>query len=434
VRPDGEVRWVLEMGATEYTEDGTPLRMSGTILDVTDRRRYEAETERARAAAEASLAAKSRFLAMMSHEIRTPITGVLGLAEILQATKLDREQAGYLDALKSSTAALLVILNDILDASKIDAGKLTIERIEFGLRDAVRDSGELMRSSASARGVAVSVEIPDDVPEYAVGDPTRFRQILFNLLGNAIKFTERGSVRIALSVPERRHDGFVLLTEVVDTGIGIEEHLIPRMFEVFSQADDSTTRRYGGTGLGLAVVKSIVELMGGELKVSSTPGFGSTFSFTLPLGNGMARQQRTAAAPALVQTVSRSRRILVAEDNSINRMLLKSMLGKMGHQVECVENGRLAVDRMMSEDFDVVIMDMQMPVMDGEDATVAIRALPEPKCAVPVLALTADVMPEHSVRYMRAGVNAILAKPIDWGKLSAAIEDATRAAELHCRF
>ena len=425
VRPDGAVRWVLDVGAAHYDADGRPTRLLGTVQDITERKTYEAEIRQARLAAEEASRAKGNFLAIMSHEIRTPITSILGIADILSAPPLTDEQGGYLRTLKSSTNALLVILNDVLDFSKLDAGKLTIESTPFLLRDVVGSTIDMMRSLASRKGLPIELVISSDVPGAVIGDPTRLKQILFNLTSNAVKFTERGHVRVLMSIRQRGGASAVLLTEIEDSGIGIEQGQIERLFDAFSQADQSTTRRFGGTGLGLAITKKLVGLMGGEMEVESVVGVGSTFRFTLPFdlpeAGTVVSEDRGPAQPALTRA-SRPLRLLLAEDNRINRMLILSMLRKLGHTVDAVEDGLAAVNRVKASDYDVVIMDMQMPVMDGEEATAAIRALPLPTGGVPVLALTADVMPEHRERYLAAGINGLVPKPIDWPTFAAALD------------
>ena len=280
----------------------------------------------------------------------------------------------------------------------------------------------------------INLSISGEVPDRVIGDTTRVRQVLFNLMSNAIKFTEEGSIAVRMLVRERAEGRAVVLFEIEDTGIGITEAQMGQLFALFSQADTTTTRRFGGTGLGLAISKKLVELMGGRVGVESQPGIGSLFWFSLPfkLANQSPRlpvAATTAAATAMEPSgqTSRPLRILLAEDNRINQMLIRSMLQKYGHSVEIADNGRQALDAVTNQEFDIVLMDMQMPEMDGEEATAAIRALPPPKNAIPVLALTADVMAEHRARYLRAGVNELVAKPIDWQVLSEAIHLYTRS-------
>ena len=399
--------------------------------------RRVAETTRAldeaRHQAEAASSAKSAFLATMSHEIRTPITSVLGMTDLLRHTTLSEEQAGYVDTLASSTRALLTILNDILDISKIEAGKITLESAAFPLHEAAREVVALNLAVARVKGLMLSLEIGPEVPAMVVGDSARLKQVLHNLIGNAIKFTEAGSVHLRLSAVAGVGAVALVRGEIEDTGIGIAEDEIERLFKAFSQVDTSTTRRFGGTGLGLAISRRLVGLMGGEIGVVSAPGRGSRFWFTVPLPLAEARQPAAtgaaatgAAAPAPVTPPpARQLRILVAEDNRINRMLVRAMLTKLGHVVEVAENGLLALAAVAEGAFDIVLMDMQMPEMDGEEATRAIRALPAPRDRTPVLALTADVMAEHRERYLRAGVNDLVPKPIDWQVLAAALEAHT---------
>ena len=416
------------------TPDGSDVRYSQAYY-IPDRRGGEVQgfyvlvtditgIKRAERAAEAANQAKSEFLAMMSHEIRTPITGVLGMADLLRLTPLDAEQAGYLDTLASSTRTLLVILNDILDISKIEAGKLELEAIPFDLHRVARDVVSLNRKSAQAKALGVTLEIAPGVPVAALGDPARIRQILQNLFGNAVKFTEAGGIGLRLSLRQRRGERVVVLVEVRDTGIGIEAERRDRLFLPFSQVDPSSSRRYGGTGLGLAISRRLVELMGGEIGVDSRPGAGSRFWFTLALEapEGLAAGVGAGAGAAPTPGKSRPLRILLAEDNRINQMLVASMLRKFGHVVEVVADGRAALAAVRERTFDVVLMDMQMPEMDGGEATRAIRALPAPRGQIPVLALTADVLPEHRQRYFEAGVDELVPKPIDWDVLNAALE------------
>ena len=401
---------------------------------------YRVERER-RQAVEALLAskleaerantAKSMFLAMMSHEIRTPITSVLGMADLLQRTPLSEEQLGYVRTLGSSTKTLLTILNDILDISKLEAGKIEVETAVFQLHDVLRDTVELGRGGASDKGLAIDLAIAETVPRTVSGDSTRLRQVLFNLLNNAIKFTESGFVRVRASLRRRDGDTALVLTEVEDSGIGIDDDQLGKLFVAFSQADQSTTRRFGGTGLGLAITKRLVELMGGEIGVDSRSGEGARFWFTLPftvVADGAAEPSPPAGEAPAVRG-GRPLRILVAEDNQINQKLIQSMLRKFGHHVDAADNGRMALEMVISGEYDAVLMDMQMPEMDGEEATRAIRALPGPKRRMPVIALTADVMVEHRDRYSEAGVDALVAKPIDWGDLSSALERLTGAAK-----
>ena len=367
---------------------------------------------------------KSQFLAMMSHEIRTPKTSVLGVADLLRRTELTDEQSGYLEILKSTTKSLLTILNDILDISKLEAGKIEIEAEAFQLHSTVQEVVSLTQGTASKKGLTLELSISDDVPTVVVGDQTRAKQILYNLVSNAIKFTEQGRICVRISVKERKAGTAVVFTQVDDTGIGIDYVQLPKLFREFSQADQSTTRRFGGTGLGLAISKKLVELMGGQIGVESEHNNGARFWFTIPytIRELKVSEQTKIHVVAIHDVAMRPIRILLAEDNKINQMLVRSMLQKLGHAVVVAGNGREALESVIAEDFDVVLMDMQMPEMDGEEATKAIRSLPPPKNLIPILALTADVMPENRDRYMQAGINGLVPKPIDWKVLSDAMD------------
>ena len=342
------------------------------------------------------------------------------MADLLRQTPLTGEQAGYLDTLAASTNTLLTILNDVLDISKIEAGKVVFEAVAFPLHDAVLDTIALFKGAASSKALTLAPHLADDLPPRVIGDPARFKQLLFNLTSNAIKFTERGGVDLRLSVTARDGSALTVRVDVEDTGIGIAPDQMSLLFQPFTQLGTSTARRFGGTGLGLVITQRLIEMMGGAIGVSSRPGEGSRFWFWLPFRVASDRATPTVgkASPA---SATRSLSILLAEDNRINQMLVRTMLQKAGHIVAVVENGRLAVESVTTGAFDVVLMDMQMPEMDGEDATRAIRALPMPQSRLPIIALTADAMPEHCTRYLAAGVNDLVAKPIDWTTLHTAL-------------
>ena len=362
--------------------------------------------------------AKSDFLAMMSHEIRTPITGVLGMADLMRKTPLSGEQRGYLDTLGSCTRTLLAVLNDILDLSKIEANKVEIRSANLRPRQVAGDTLELCRSMAVGKPLSLVVALAEDIPDVVVGDETRLRQVLYNLLGNAIKFTESGTITLRMSVAQRHGDTVTILTEIMDSGIGLTPDEIKRLFQPFTQLDSSSTRRFGGTGLGLAITKRLVDLMGGEIGVESAPGAGSRFWFTVPFQAAVEAPPEPAAVPDPPPDAPGPLRILLAEDNAINQMLVTAMLRKSGHAVEAVANGRLAVEAVATRDFDMVLMDMQMPEMDGVEAARTIRSLPSPRNRIPIIALTADVMSEHRSHYLEAGIDGVVPKPIDWTTLS----------------
>ncbi|WP_448206579.1 ATP-binding protein [Azospirillum sp. sgz302134] len=401
-----------------------------------DRAREEAEA--ARIAAENASRAKSRFLAMMSHELRTPMTAVIGMGDLLMGTPLTDQQKGFVKTLRSSADTLLTILNDILDFSKIEAGQLELEEIDFSLHRLIEDVVQLFTVRAAAKGLTLTASIAQDTPRHVRGDPTRLRQVLFNLVANAIKFTDRGGIEVAAWCMEDGED-LQLRFEVADTGIGMTEEQRARVFEAFVQADASTSRKYGGTGLGLAICKRLVQAMGGDIAVSSTPGRGSTFRFSirshpaeaLPAADALGRPLADLiGAPGDALAVSL--RLLLGEDNDVNRMLISAMLTRMGHRIDAVADGRAVVAALQAAEYDVVLLDMEMPVMDGRSTARAIRRMSGPTSRLPIVGISADALPEHRDGHMAAGLDAYLTKPIDWEHLNAVLVDlATRPRDGH---
>ena len=386
----------------------------------------ERELAQAKVAAEAANEAKSRFLATMSHEMRTPLNGVLGMIGLLLNSPLTEAQQRQARLIRSSGQILLTVLNDILDLSKIEAGRMELEILPFAVGETLQDVVSLLAVRAEARGLSLSLHLPPDLPHALSGDPSRLRQILFNLVGNALKFTEAGGVRVEVS-HRPLDDGRIGLTiSVQDSGIGIAAEALPRLFTRFNQADSSTARRYGGTGLGLAITRAIVDLMGGQISVQSEPGIGSRFTVDLPLAPSTLPPRVGGAVhplppPAQDARVGPAIRILVAEDNAVNQLLIKALLDQFGHYSDIVGNGQEALHQVQANQYDLVLMDIQMPEMDGVAATQAIRGLPGPLAHIPILAMTANVMSEQVQGYRDAGMDDVVAKPINPAELDAAI-------------
>ncbi|MCL4801254.1 MAG: response regulator [Burkholderiales bacterium] len=369
------------------------------------------EREHARAAAEAASRAKSQFLANMSHEIRTPMNGIVGMAELLASTRLDDRQRRYIEALHRSAESLLDIINDVLDLSKIEAGRLELATTDFDPRATVTEVVELMRVRAEGKGLALELRVADAVPPRVHGDPIRLRQVLTNLVGNAIKFTERGGVRVSIG-PEPGAAAPMLRVEVADTGIGLTAEQSSRIFEAFTQGDASHTRKYGGTGLGLAISRDLVALMGGEIGVSSLPGRGATFWFTVAVAPASASAAEPAAAePARLAPLAG--RVLLVEDNELNQVVARGMLEALGLTVVTAANGLEAMAALAQRRYDLVLMDCQMPELDGFEATRRIR---EREAAggvrrSTIVALTANAVSGDRERCIAAGMDDYLAKP-----------------------
>jgi len=420
-RSDGKDVWV--QGSVRYMTDehGRPLRMIGALQNITDRKTAEFALVHAKEEAESATRAKSAFLATMSHEIRTPLNGVLGMAQAMAMDEVTDQQRERLDVIRQSGESLLAILNDVLDLSKIEAGKLELEQAEFDINELSTGAVGAFEASAQAKGLAFDLKVERNARGVYRGDSVRVRQILYNLVSNALKFTDAGHVKVVVS-----RNGKELSISVTDTGIGIAPEKLAGLFQKFEQADASTTRRYGGTGLGLAICRDLAELMGGTICGQSTPGEGATFTVTLPLKRVAASAKPVVAPPAgprePVEGVAI--RVLAAEDNGMNQLVLRTLLEQVGVTPVIVGNGREAVEAWAREPWDLILMDVQMPEMDGPTATGLIRAREraEGRGRTPIVALTANAMAHQVAEYLRSGMDGFVAKPIEAARLYDVIQ------------
>ena len=408
-----ENRWRTKSGNwVDLSWKSVPVgdTMYGAARDITKQKIFERELIEAQRNAQAAAKVKTEFLANMSHEIRTPLNGIIGVTDLLDDTELNQEQRRFITTIRNSGTILLKIINEILDFSKIEAGKLDLESIDFNATSLLENQISLVGPIAAEKNLKITTSIDPAIPSHLKGDSGRIGQIILNLLNNAIKFTDKGSVQLKASLQSKNHESCVVKFSVVDSGIGMTESQVRRIFSPFNQADNTTARKYGGTGLGLSISKKLAEMMGGEISVESQPDRGSTFWFTVKLGFSEIEMKEQARVKAHVS--QKNLRILVAEDNQVNQMIIKKMLEKLGHSVLVVGNGLEAVNIFKEAPFDIILMDHHMPVMDGMEATKLIRKMDRPGKPTPILAFTANVVEESQKAFSEAGVDDFILKPV----------------------
>jgi PAS domain S-box-containing protein len=446
---DKSIRWILARGEAFRDENNIPFRMAGSHTDITQRKLAEKALITAKEKAEEASRAKSEFLANMSHEIRTPLNGIMGMLQLLLTTPLNDEQKHYLDLSIASAERLTRLLSDILDLSRVEAGKIEIIEESFSLKELMDSVTELFRIRAGEKNISLECSMDGSLPGMVVGDAARVRQILFNLMGNALKYTEKGKVNmevISLS-PDRKGNIRVLFT-ISDTGIGIAREHLGILFNPFFQVDSSLARKHQGAGLGLAIVKRLAELMSGNIYIESEQDQGTSVYILLPFKpypeEAQERPDDTQPSPA---ASPKSLRVLLAEDDPTNQLVVRRMLEKLGHTAVSASNGQQVLDLLMARDFDCILMDIQMPAMDGIEATRNIRKIEaqreaddrkqvsgfrsQPSTHIPIIALTAHAMDGDREKFLEAGMDGYLSKPVNIDKLKKTLEKAVNAADTY---
>lgn len=407
-------------------EIGSLISGFNKMLEQIERQNIDLEFSKERA--ENLTKVKEQFLANMSHEIRTPMNAIIGMSHLLKDTKLDEEQAGYVKHIKSSSDNLMVLINDILDYSKLEAGKIVIEEIEFDLHELLSDIIGVLKVKADEKNISLRLKISEDTPKFIVGDKYRLNQILLNLVGNGIKFTEIGSVTLETKMISEINNTVNLIFTVIDTGIGIKKSKLKNIFLSFTQASSDTTRKYGGTGLGLAISKELVELMGGKMFVYSNSNEGSNFSFYLTFRKhiDVIDSKHEVFVEHQIET-TKEIRILLVEDNKLNQMMTKKMLEKKDYKVEIADNGKNAIDKIRENEFDIILMDLHMPELDGFETTKYIRnELSSQKSMIPIIALTGASLDNEKDKCFIVGMNDYIVKPFDPNYLIERIEEVLK--------
>ena len=429
---NGDYRWMLISGAPLYDDEKRLIGSIGIHLDITEQKKLENELIKSKRVAEESSKAKEIFLANMSHEIRTPMNAILGMSRLLTKTTQNSQQKVYTNAIIQSAENLIVIINDILDLSKIEAGQMQIENIGFSLSDLVTQLERILKYKTEEKGLEFNTATSVHIPHVLIGDPYRINQILLNLVGNAIKFTETGSVELWCKLSGTKNGTNQVMFTVKDTGIGIDPEYLKHLYKDFSQEDASITRKFGGTGLGLSISKRLINLMGGEMNIESTKGVGTVISFSLNLPTGDARSLNKPSDDLSAlkehQRELIDKKILLVEDNDFNRLLANTILTTYGALVTEAWNGKVAVEIAAEQPFDLIVMDVQMPVMNGFEATQYIRK--ELQLDVPILALTANAVKGEKDKCINAGMDEYIAKPFEEAHLIKTISHLLKKADI----
>ena len=411
----GESKWWLISGAPMYGHNGQVEGSIGIHLDITMQKDLEFNLTRARKLAEETAQAKESFLVNMSHEIRTPMNAILGIGRQLIKTSLDTQQSSFVNAINTAADNLLVIINDILDFSKIEAGKMPLEKIGFDMRALFDQVDRILAQNARAKGLDFILSVDEKIAPVLTGDPFRITQILLNLLSNSIKFTEKGSISISCRVAENRETDQLISIIVEDTGIGMDQNFLKNIFRKFTQESVNNARKYGGTGLGMAITRQLIGLMQGKIEIESQKNYGTKVEILLTFPKGVeADLPKKEKIPVNVELLQ-DKQILLVEDNQLNRLVARTILKRYKMQISEAENGEIAVDRLKTSRFDLVLMDMQMPIMDGVTATKIIRS--EVDAGIPIIALTANALKGEQDKCMDAGMNDFITKPFDESKL-----------------